>query len=189
MRKKKIAICAVQVPFNYGGAEVLVEELNKQLRLRNFDSEIINIPFKWYPKERLINEAFIWSMMDLTESNGEKIDMVICTKYPSYIVKHPNKVVWLFHQHRSIYELLGTSYSEFSQTSDDLKIINHVRDIDNKFLSQANQLFAISQNVKDRLLKYNQIESEVLYPPTKHEGKYKSAESQDYIFRRVDLIR
>lgn len=196
MKKKRIVICSAQIPFNYGGAEILVEELNKQLNLVGFNSEIVNIPFKWYPNERLVDEALIWNMIDLTESNGEQIDLVISTKYPSYVVEHPNKVVWLFHQHRPIYDLLGTPYSEFSKVGKDLKIINHIRDIDNKYLPRAQQIFSISQNVKDRLLEYNNIDSEVLYPPTKLEGSYKQGKSGNYIFsagrldplKRVELI-
>ncbi|MEK0313660.1 glycosyltransferase family 4 protein [Cohnella sp. 56] len=196
MKKKRIAVCSAQIPFNYGGAEILVEELNFQLNAHGFNSEIVNIPFKWYPKKRLIEEAFIWNMVDLTESNGEKIDLVICTKFPTYTVKHPNKVVWLFHQHRPVYDLLGTQFSEFSKSSEDLRIINHVREIDNKFLPQAQHIYTISENVRKRLLNFNQIESSVLYPPTKLDGKYKSEGDGSYIFsagrldplKRVELL-
>jgi glycosyltransferase involved in cell wall biosynthesis len=193
--KKRIVICSAQIPFNYGGAEILVDELNLQLKKRGFLSEVVQIPFKWYPKERLIDEAFIWNLTDITESNGEKIDLVICTKYPTYTVQHPNKVVWLFHQHRPVYDLLDTAYSEFGRTSDDLKIINHIRDIDNKYLPQARKIFSISNNVKSRLLKYNSIDSEVLYPPTKLDN-YQSGPNQKFIFsagrldplKRVELL-
>lgn len=196
MKKKKILICSAQIPFNYGGAEILVEELNKQLNARGFQSEIVNIPFKWYPKDRLIDEAFIWNLVDVTESNGEKVDLVICTKYPTYAVQHPNKVVWLFHQHRPAYDLLGTHYSEFTRSGDDIRIINHIRDIDSKYLNQAKSIFCISNNVKNRLEKYNNIQSEVLYPPTKMDGLYKNNNSEKYIFsagrldplKRVELL-
>jgi glycosyltransferase involved in cell wall biosynthesis len=194
--KKRIVICSAQIPFNYGGAEILVDELHLQLQNRGFLSEVVNIPFKWYPKERLIDEALIWNLTDLTESNGEKIDLVICTKYPTYVVQHPNKVVWLFHQHRPVYDLLDTTYSEFTRTSDDLRIINHIRNIDNKHLPQASKIFSISQNVTNRLLHFNEIESEVLYPPTKLDGLYKTGGNGKYIFsagrldplKRVELI-
>lgn len=193
---KRILICSAQIPFNYGGAEILVEELDRQLNIHGYNSEIVKIPFKWYPNERLIEEAIMWNMMDLSESNGEKIDLIICTKYPSYVVSHPNKVVWLFHQHRPAYDLLGTPYSEFTKSGKDLRILNHIRDIDNKFLSNAKKIFSISHNVKNRLLKYNNIESEVLYPPTKLDGAYEQGEYKKYIFsagrldplKRIDLL-
>lgn len=195
-RKKRIAICGAQIPFNYGGAEILIDELNRQLNLRDFQSEIINIPFKWYPKEQLIDNAMVWKLLDLTESNGEKIDQVICTKYPTYVVNHPNKVVWLFHQHRAVYDLLDTNYTEFTKTGDDLKIINHIRQIDNRTLTEAKKIYCISKNVANRLKEFNGIESEVLYPPTKMGESYKQGDFGKYIFsagrldplKRVELI-
>ena len=48
-------------------------------------------------------------MIDLTEAAGKRIDLVIATRFPSYLVKHPNKVVWLIHQLRQAYDLLGTA--------------------------------------------------------------------------------
>lgn len=189
---KRIAICAAQIPFNYGGAEILVEELDRQLKIRGFESEIINIPFKWYPKEQLIDNALIWRMLDLTESNGEKIDRVICTKYPTYAVKHPNKVTWLFHQHRPVYDLLGTEYTDFNSNNiEDLKYIQQIKKIDNQMLNESKKVFSISNNVTKRLEKFNSIKSDVLYPPTQLEGKFKFGEYKNYILSagRLDPLK
>lgn len=196
MAIKRIAICSAQIPFTYGGAEVLVDELNKQLKQRGFESEIINIPFKWYPKQQLINDALAWRMIDLSESDGVKIDRVICTKYPNYAVKHPNKVIWLFHQHRPAYDLFGTQYSDFNDSLEDFQVIQQIKNIDNNSLIESKKIFTISENVSNRLRKFNNIESEVLYPPTKHEDRYHHENYGDYIFvagrldplKRVDLM-
>lgn len=190
--KKKIAICAAQIPFNYGGAEILVEELNRQLNKRGFQSEIIYIPFKWYPKSQLIENALVWKMLDLTESNGEKIDLVICTKYPTYAVKHPNKITWLFHQHRPIYDLLDTSYTDFDKSNiEDLKYINQIKKIDELTLKESKKIFTISKNVSERLKKFNDIDSEVVYPPTQLEGRYYTENYNDYILSagRLDPLK
>ena len=61
-------------------------------------------------------------MVDLSETNGEPIDAVIATKFPTYFVRHPNKVTWLFHQYRAIYDLCGTPYSEFEHTEADVRL-------------------------------------------------------------------
>ena len=53
------------------------------------------VPFKWYPGARVLTQAFLWRLLDLTEAEGRPIDLVIATKFPSYAVRHPNKVVWL----------------------------------------------------------------------------------------------
>jgi len=64
------------------------------------------VPFKWYPKTELLAQAAAWRMVDLSETNGDPIDLVIATKFPTYFVRHPRKVTWLFHQYRAIYDLL-----------------------------------------------------------------------------------
>lgn len=179
-----------------GGAEVLVEELDRQLKKRGFKSDIIYLPFKWYPKQELVNSALTWRMIDLSEYDGVKIDRVICTKFPSYVVNHPNKITWLFHQHRPAYDLYGTEYSDFQNTIDDQKYLQQIKNLDNITLGESKKIFTISKNVTNRLKKYNDIDSEVIYPPTKYEGRYYSNKYGDYIFtasrleslKRIDLI-
>ena len=105
MGKKKVAVLHAQVPFVRGGAELLVENLTKQLKIRGFDAEIVSLPFKWYPNNTLLDSYLAWHMLDLTESNGQKIDLVIATKVPTFMIQHPNKVVWLMHQFRTAYDL------------------------------------------------------------------------------------
>ena len=34
------------------------------------------MPFKWYPNERVMTEPLLWRLLDLTEANGEPIDLV-----------------------------------------------------------------------------------------------------------------
>src|SRR5688500_3452218 len=108
MSVQRIAVCEAQVPFVKGGAEYLVRTLVQQLRARGYDAERVSIPFKWYPKEELLSHAAAWRLVDLSEANGRSIDLAIGTKFPTYFVRHPNKVVWLVHQHRAAYELIGT---------------------------------------------------------------------------------
>ena len=45
----RIAVCRPQVPFVYGGAEVVAEQLVDELRLRGHEAELVTIPYKWYP--------------------------------------------------------------------------------------------------------------------------------------------
>lgn len=194
--RKKIAICASQVPFVRGGAELLVEELYKQLTLRNYDVEIIGIPFKWYPREQIINSILSWRFIDLSESNGEKIDLVIPTKFPSYVVNHHNKVTWLVHQFRQIYDQFGTEYSDFTEGPFDRNIRNQIINIDNKSLNESKKIFTIANNTTHRLKKFNGIEADTLYHPPKHVGNYFCENYDDYILsvgrlesiKRVDLL-
>jgi len=178
----KIAICAVQVPFMKGGAEYLCDNLFNELVKRNYEVEHVKIPFKWYPPQEIINNALIWKLLDINESDGQKIDGVITTKFPSYVVKHPNKITWLFHQHRPVYDLAFTDYDDLVPYHALGDIVRRkINAIDNKSLKESRKIFSISQNVTNRLDKYNQIPSEVLYPPPPFEGRYYCKNFDNYL--------
>lgn len=196
MKKKKVAICAVQVPFVLGGAELLFESLHRELLSRGFDATIVNIPFKWYPKSEILKGALAWRLLDLSESNGQKIDMVIATKFPSYGIVHQNKITWLLHQHRTVYDLYGTEFSDFTSTPEDDEIRNVIINFDNQLLPESKKIYTIADNVTNRLMKFNGIKAETLYHPPKHIGKYYCGEYGDYILsigrldklKRIDLL-
>jgi glycosyltransferase involved in cell wall biosynthesis len=193
----KIAVCSAQVPFIKGGAEYLCDNLYDELKKRQFEVEYIKIPFKWYPPQELINSAVIWRMLDLTESDGKKIDVLITTKFPSYVVKHPKKITWLFHQHRPVYDLAYTNYDDLTPYHALGEIVRKkIIAIDNKSLKESRKIFTISQNVTDRLNKYNNILSEVLYPPPPFTGRYYCKNFDNYLLypsrldskKRQDLV-
>ena len=82
------------MPFVTGGAELHVRSLVEQLRARGYLTELVSLPFKWYPKAKILTHAAAWRLLDLSESNGKPIDLAIGTKFPSYFVRHPNKGRW-----------------------------------------------------------------------------------------------
>ena len=120
MSVRTILVCEAQVPFVHGGAEIHVRELVRELRERGYLAELVSVPYKWYPKEEILPHAAAWRLLDLSESNGQTIDRVIASKFPTYFVRHPNKVAWLIHQYRAAYELCGTVYSDFAHTEQDV---------------------------------------------------------------------
>ena len=112
----RIAVCAPQVPFVRGGAEIFADTLVDELRARDHEAELVTVPFKWYPGTRVLDQAFLWRLLDLTESDGRPIDLVVATKFPSYCVRHPNKRVWVLHQFRQAYELDRTDLGQFAES-------------------------------------------------------------------------
>lgn len=102
-----ILVLGVKVPFTSGGQEVLVKTLCQELRKRGHNTDTVELPFSVFPKESLLNQAALWRSLNLEECGGEKVDLVIATKFPSYYAKHPRKSLWLVHQHRAIYDLYG----------------------------------------------------------------------------------
>jgi glycosyltransferase involved in cell wall biosynthesis len=181
-RRKRIAVCTAQVPFVSGGAEIHVESLVRELKARDYDVELVRLPFKWYPHEELIKGCLAWRLVDITASMGRPIDLAIATKFPSYVVRHPNKVVWLIHQYRAAYDLYGTQYSELTPNTEDENLRSIIRRIDQSTLGEAQRIFTNSRNTARRLARYNSLHGEPLYHPPKHDGRYHNAGYDDYIF-------
>jgi glycosyltransferase involved in cell wall biosynthesis len=188
---KSVLVCAVQAPFIVGGAEILVSELRLNLERRGFRVDVANVPFKWYPVSELLRQGLAWRLLDVTESNGTPVDLVIPTKFPSYLVRHPRKVAWLFHQHREAYDLFGTAYCSFGDSPEDQKIREAIHSMDATALAECRSIFTISQNVAKRLERYNQLPGTALYPPPQHLGRYRCDEYGDFLFYagRLDRLK
>jgi len=118
----RIAVCRPQVPFVHGGAEVMADRLVAELRARGHEAETVAVPFKWYPGTRVLDQAFLWRLLDLTEADGRSVDLVVATKFPAYCVRHPNKVAWVLHQFRQAYELDRTELGQFSESPEERAI-------------------------------------------------------------------
>ncbi len=193
---KTVLVCAAQAPFITGGAEILVSELRANLERRGFRVDVAAVPFKWYPVSEIVRQALAWRLLDVTESNGTPVDLVIPTKFPSYLVRHPRKVAWLFHQHREAYDLFGTPYCSFRDTPEDEQVRQAIQAMDASALAECRTIFTISENVARRLSRYNGLPGEPLYPPPHHLGRYRTDGYGDFLFyagrldrlKRVDLL-
>lgn len=160
-----VIVCETQVPFVRGGAELLVRQLVGELRTRGFEAERVSVPFKWYPKKEILPHAAAWRLLDLEESNGRPVDLVIATKFPTYFVRHPRKVCWLVHQHRAAYELAGTVYSDFGHDEQDVGIKERLMALDEQMLGECVGRYSISRTVTERLRRFNGLDSTPLYHP------------------------
>lgn len=196
MAIQRVCICHVQVPFVQGGAEFLVDGLRKALEGRGIATEVVSLPFKWYPSREVLSHALAWRLLDLTESQGQPIDLVIGTKFPSYLVRHPNKVTWLFHQFRQAYDLYGTTFGELTESPEDQAVLEAVRNMDSTLLPESKRIFTIAANVSQRLQRFNGLASDPLYPPPPLEDRYYCSEYGDFILsvarlesiKRIDLL-
>ncbi|HEY8536609.1 MAG TPA: glycosyltransferase family 4 protein [Vicinamibacterales bacterium] len=165
MSIRTILVCEAQVPFVQGGAELHVRSLVRQLRARGYLAERVSLPFKWYPKEEILAHAAAWRLLDLSESNGRPVDLVIGTKFPSYFARHDNKVAWLIHQYRAAYELCGTEYSDFDHVESDVGLRDTLLELDTRMLAECRRLFTNAGNTAGRLKKFNGLDARPLYHP------------------------
>jgi glycosyltransferase involved in cell wall biosynthesis len=193
---KTVLVCEAQVPFVHGGAEVHVRQLVRELRARGFEAELVSVPFKWYPKEEILPHVAAWRLLDLSESNGRPVDLVIGTKFPSYFARHPRKIAWLIHQYRAAYELCGTEYSDFAHTELDVGLRDTLIRLDTEMLGECRKLFTNARNTAARLATFNGLAAQPLYHPPQLSARLVAGPYGDYVLsvgriesvKRVDLI-
>ncbi|MDD2547754.1 MAG: glycosyltransferase [Burkholderiaceae bacterium] len=97
----KIALIAPSgVPFVVGGAEKLWWGLAQHVnRHTPHEMELIKLPSPEHDFAAIAASYERWSLLDLRH-----FDAVISTKYPVWIVEHPNHTVYLQHKLRGLYD-------------------------------------------------------------------------------------
>jgi glycosyltransferase involved in cell wall biosynthesis len=178
---RKVVICTTQVPFVSGGAESHAGNLRAAFGEAGYEAEIVALPFKWYPPEQIMRHVLAWRLLDLTESNGSPVDLLIGLRFPAYVVPHPNKVLWIIHQHRGAYNLAGTQFDDLWTHPEGARVRELVRHCDAEFIPEAKRVFANSATVAARLRQYNGIESEPLYHPPPRAGLLRANDPGDYV--------
>ena len=192
---KTVVVCEAQVPFIRGGAEALSRELVREFRERGYDTELISIPFKWYPKTELLPHAAMWRLLDLSESNGRPIDLLVGTKFPTYFARHPRKVTWLVHQHRAIYDLVDTQFTDFSHQEYDIALRERLIKLDTEMLGECRGLFSISATVSKRVQRFNGLTATPVYHPPRLATRLRGGPAGSYVLsigrlesvKRVDM--
>lgn len=192
---RRVIVCESRVPFVTGGAELHVENLARAVKAEGHQADVVSMPYEWDPPEKILKSCLLWRMLDLEETPTGEIDLLLATKFPTYAAKHHNKVAWVFHQHRSAYELEGTIYDDFSRHDGAREFRELVTGLDRRFLGECRKVFATSENVASRLNRSCGIESEVLYHPPPFEGRHRSGDYGDDVLivgrleplKRVDL--
>jgi glycosyltransferase involved in cell wall biosynthesis len=178
----RILIATVQVPFVRGGAEILAEGLSQAMHAQGHDVEIVAVPFKWYPPERVLEQMLVCRLLDVTESCGAPIDLVIGLKFPAYLLPHPKKVLWLLHQFRTAYDLWDNAFGDLHRFPNGPQVREAVRMADQQFIPEAKAVFTISKNVSKRLWRYCGINSMPLYHPPAYHEQFYTAAAEDYFF-------
>lgn len=172
----RVLVCNAQVPFVSGGAERHAQGLVRELGEAGHEAELVQLPFKWYPRPQILLSALSWRLLDVTESDGKKVDLVVPMKFPSYMVRHPNKVVWLIHQFRQAYDRFGTEGSDFDAGPEDTRWRELIAEADATGLGEARRIFTNARNTAERLERFNGLSGEALYHPPPLAGRYRSGE-------------
>ncbi len=169
----RVLVCWPKVLYTRGGTEALVHTLTTRLRMAGHQVDTLALPLLAWPHETVVRSALLWRLLDISNETDHPIDLVIATKFPSYFIMHPRKVVWLIHQFRQVYDWYGTDLSGYDRyRADDLQLVRWIAEHDRIYLQEARAIYTISKNVQQRLKRFLDLEAEVLYPPPPLEGQY-----------------
>jgi len=192
----RILIATVRVPFVSGGAEIHAEGLCRALREAGHQAEIIALPFKWYPPERILDQMLACRLLDLSETVGMAVDRLIGLKFPAYLIPHPRKVIWLLHQHRQAYDLWQHPLNDLHgyRNGDDVRAAIHRADTE--LIPQALHVFANSRNVAGRLERFCGVQAAPLYHPPRDAALFYTRPAEDFLYfpsrinplKRQDLV-
>jgi glycosyltransferase involved in cell wall biosynthesis len=171
----KIVIATSFVPFVYGGLRFYVEWLEDKLKEAGHEVERYYLPFVDDPAS-ILEQTAAFRLIDLTDAG----DRLIAVRPPAHVIRHPHKILWFIHHIRAFYDLWNTPLLP-PPTAELDAIRQALVRLDTTTINEAKKVFTNSQAVSNRLMKYNGIRSEPLYPPLPHPGRFRSGDYGDEI--------
>lgn len=115
----KIAVVGPSpVPFTIGGCENLLWGLCNTINHNTeHQSELIKLPLR---------ENSFWDLIDSYHSYYEldlsHFDLIISTKYPSWMVRHPNSICYMIHELRGLYDTYHNKNMPYEVTKGNVHI-------------------------------------------------------------------
>jgi glycosyltransferase involved in cell wall biosynthesis len=170
----RVLVLNTMMPFIRGGAETLAEGLLAALQREGAQAELLRIPFTSPMTGALLDEMLAARSMRLGA-----VDRVIGLKFPTYLVQHPDKVMWLVHQYRQAYDLYDTCLGVMPGGA---ALRDAVRRADDTAFAECRGLYAIAANVAARLQRHNGFEAGVLHMPLDHPERFGGGEAGSYVF-------
>ena len=168
----KIAVLNNWVPFVRGGAEILADALVEALNTRGHEAQLVRIPFRWDTPETVVS-----SMITAASLRLIYVDRVVPLKFPCWLVPHPDKVPWLLHQYRQVYDLVPDV-----GTDDDMTPLQRtVRRADNQAFAACGRIHCNSGVTAERLLRHNGYHAHVLHPPLEDVGQFRTEPAERYL--------
>jgi len=179
----RVLILTSGTPFIRGGAEILAESLRDAVCAAGHQAEIVTLPFQSCPPSRIPEQMLACRLLDVTETCSIRIDRVIGLKFPAYLVRHPHKVIWLLHQHRTAYELWDhPAAGDLIHYPDGPVVRDAIRRADRVCMPEARSIYTLSRNVSNRLRQNCGIAAEPLYNPPANAPLFYNDAAGDYFF-------
>ena len=177
----KIVVANTHAPFITGGAEFLASNLIKALKHAGHEVDFVNIPMIDIPIKSLEDQILAVRLLEIEKTIAGNSDLCIGLKFPAYYLKHSNKVAWVLHQYRGVYDHWGADFTYIHRDPEGERIRDVVHNADNLYLKESKRIYTISKNVTGRMDKYNDIPSTPLYHPCPDMDSFYCNDYGDYI--------
>jgi glycosyltransferase involved in cell wall biosynthesis len=173
----RILIASTIVPFIDGGGRMIVRDLETMLGEAGHEVDVLWIPYdsSW---QHVPEQLLALRLTDVSDV----ADLLVTIRNPAHLLRHPNKVLWFIHHHRSAYDLWGTIYQDIPDTPAGHQVREAIIHADNEAFAEARRIFTNSQEVGDRLREFNGVESEVVYPPLSAAHRFHAGPYGPYVF-------
>lgn len=173
-----------------GGAERLYRALLESFVALGHEADEITLESDESSFERILKNYLYFHDLDLSN-----YDLVVSTKAPTWMVRHPNHVCYLIHTIRAFYDMFDELFPKaHTQLMEQRQLIHR---LDTLALSppRCRRVFSIGYEVSARLQHWNGRDAEVLHPPL-WSNPFQAGDAEALLFlpgrlhawKRTDLI-
>lgn len=172
----KVIVASTVVPFLEGGGTFIIDWLSLMLRRHGHEVETLKLPFVSNVPV-MLEQMLALRLIDV----GEQADRLICIRPPSYLLRHPRKVLWFIHHHRPVYDLWHTPFRDVPDTEWGRRYAHAIVRADEVAFAEARAIYTNSRVVGARLKQFNNVESDVVYPPILNPERFRCDGYGDFI--------
>jgi glycosyltransferase involved in cell wall biosynthesis len=172
----KIGLISSAVPLIFGGGRFIVDWTERKLTEHGHQVEVVYLP-STDDADSLLSQMNAFRLLNLEDH----FDRVITFRPPAHVVRHSRKIAWFIHHIRVFYDLWDTSYRPMPDNAHYRALRRTLRRFDTYALNEAHRVFSNSRIVADRLMRFNGVRADVLYPPVLDPGLFRAEEYGDEI--------
>jgi hypothetical protein len=159
----KILIADNLVPFARGDADTFAASLVSNLKRRGHESELLRIPFRSEPSLGIPTQMAMVRAFEL-----RNVDRVIALRFPTILIEHPKKTVWLTERFRPDEPHGGLLPVVIAATT--------------QSLAESRSVFAAAPALGREVHNSTGAVTEIMLAPLNHSAEFSGGEAAGYIF-------
>ncbi|WP_267222276.1 glycosyltransferase family 4 protein [Dyella silvae] len=173
-----------------GGAERLYQALVQAFADLGHQAEEVTLRTDESTFERILENYLYFYDLDLSE-----YDVIVSTKAPTWMVRHPGHVCYLVHTIRAFYDMFARLFPNAPGGLLQQQDLIHLLDTKGLERPGCKAVFSIGHEVSDRLRVWNRMEAGVMHPPL-WQNPFHEEPSEPFLFlpgrlhswKRTDLV-